>query len=176
MQNAATAIIGRLSQYTADFTFGRMARCWRPASPPSAISKPRLTIRYVQDTWKVRPNLTLTLGLRYSLERPVYESNGFEVQPNVPLGTYFAERLAAANEGRNFMDPIVINKSGPANGGPPMYNWDKNNFQPRIAVAWSPDGGDGFFGRLLGHGGRFGVARRICPDQRLFWPGPGGGL
>jgi hypothetical protein len=24
-----------------------------------------------------------------------------------------------------------------------MYNWDKNNFQPRIAVAWSPDGGDG---------------------------------
>ena len=47
----------------------------------------------------------------------------------------------------------MINKSGPANGGPPMYNWDKNNFQPRIAVAWSPDGGDGFFGRLLGHGG-----------------------
>ena len=23
----------------------------------------------------------------------------------------------------------------------PLYNWDKNNFQPRIAVAWSPDNG-----------------------------------
>ncbi len=48
----------------------------------------------------------------------------------------------------------MINKSGPANGGPPMYNWDKNNIQPRIAVAWSPEGGDGFWGRLLGHGGQ----------------------
>src|SRR5262249_42572880 len=30
-----------------------------------------------------------------------------------------------------------INLSGPANNGKPMYNWDKNNFQPRIAFAWS---------------------------------------
>ena len=106
---------------------------------------------YGQETWKVRPNLTLTLGLRYSLERPVYETHGFEVQPGVlqtngtcqtlALGTYFQDRRAAAAQGNNFTDPICVNRSGPANGGPPLYNWDKNNFQPRIAVAWSPDNG-----------------------------------
>ena len=47
---------------------------------------------YVQDTWKVRPSLTLTLGLRYGLERPVYERNGFEIQPTVPLGDYLRPR------------------------------------------------------------------------------------
>ncbi len=153
VQNAATAIIGRLSQYTADFTFGKDGSLLPAGEPAVRDFKTQAYDTYIQDTWKVRPNLTLTLGLRYSLERPVYESQGFEVQPTVPLGTYFEERKAAANQGQNFMDPIVLNKSGPANGGPPMYNWDKNNFQPRIAVAWSPDGGDGFWGRVLGHGG-----------------------
>ena len=34
-----------------------------------------------------------------------------------------------------------------------MYNWDRNNFQPRFAVAWSPNGGTGFFGHLFGNKG-----------------------
>src|SRR6202043_3026037 len=31
---------------------------------------------YGQDTWKVRRNLTVTAGLRFSHEPPVYEANG----------------------------------------------------------------------------------------------------
>jgi hypothetical protein len=92
--------------------------------------------------------------MRYSLERPVYETQGFEVQPTIPLTTYFEDRLAAAKQGNNFADPIVINKSGPANGGKPMYSWDKNNFQPRIAVAWSPNFSSGFFHSVFGDPGK----------------------
>ena len=152
VQNAATALIGRFSQYTANFNFGKDGTLLPPGAPTVRDFATQAYDSYIQDTWKVRPNLTLTLGIRYSLERPVYETKGFEVQPEVPLGTFFGQRLAAAARGENFIDPIVINRSGPANGGKPMYNWDKNNFQPRIAVAWSPDGGDSFFGRLLGRG------------------------
>ena len=93
------------------------------------------------------------MGLRYSLERPVYETNGFEAQPEIPLGTYFKDRLAAAAAGSNFVDPIIINRSGPVNGGKPMYNWDKNNFQPRVAVAWSPNYSSGLLHSLFGGGG-----------------------
>jgi len=107
---------------------------------------------YFLDTWKFRPNLTFTLGLRYSLERPVYETNGFEVQPTVPLSVYFQDRLSAAAHGNNFTDPIVIGRSGPANGGKPMYNWDKNNFQPRVAVAWSPNFSNGLLRKIFGVG------------------------
>ena len=154
IQNAATAIIGRLSQYSADFTFGSDGTLLDAGTPTIRNFATQAYEGYVQDSWKVKPHLTLTLGLRYSLERPVYETKGFEVQPDVPLGTYFEQRLSAAAQGNNFTDPIVINKSGPANGGKPMYNWDKNNFQPRVAVAWSPNYSSGLLHSLFGDAGK----------------------
>ncbi len=154
VQNAATAIIGRLSQYTANFSFGKDGSLLNAGVPSARNFATQAFEEYVQDSWKVRPHLTLTLGLRYSLERPVYETQGFEVQPTVPLGTYFQERLAAAAQGQNFTDPVVINRSGPVNGGKPMYNWDKNNFQPRLAVAWSPNYSQGLLHALFGDSGK----------------------
>jgi hypothetical protein len=154
VQNAATAIIGRYSEYTADFTFNKDGSLLNPGLPSKRDFATQAYDEYIQDAWRIRPHLTLTLGLRYSLERPVYETQGFEVQPTVPLGTYFKERLAAAAQGNNFVDPIVVNRSGPVNGGKPMYNWDKNNFQPRVAVAWSPNYSSGLLHSIFGDGGK----------------------
>jgi hypothetical protein len=154
IQNAATAIIGRLSQYTSNFTFGSDGTLLTPGTPTTRNFATQAYDGYVQDAWKIKPHVTLTLGLRYSLERPVYETNGFEVQPTVPLTTFFKERLAAAAQGNNFTDPIIINKSGPANGGKPMYDWDKNNFQPRVAIAWSPNYSTGLLHSLFGDAGK----------------------
>lgn len=137
----AAAFIGRLTQYNADFTFAKSGALLPTGSPAVRDFATQAYDEYIQDTWKIRPNLTLTAGLRYSLERPVYETNGFETQPTMPLGQYLDNRIAAGKQGQNYFVPITINKSGPANGGKPLYNWDKNNFQPRIALAWSPDNG-----------------------------------
>jgi hypothetical protein len=155
VQNAATAIIGRFSQYTANFTFSNdSAGTLFPTGTPTTRNFATQSYEgYFQDSWRVRPHLTLTLGLRYSLERPVYETRGFEAQPEVPLGTYFDQRLAAAAAGNNFTDPIIITRSGPVNGGKPMYDWDKNNFQPRVAVAWSPNYSGGLLHSLFGDAG-----------------------
>jgi hypothetical protein len=154
VQNSAAAIIGRFSEYTANFTFNKDGSILSAGSPSKRDFATQAYEFYVQDAWKIRPHLTLTLGLRYSLERPVYETHGFEVQPTVPLGTYFQERVAAAAQGNNFSEPIVINPSGPANGGKPMYNWDKNNFQPRLAVAWSPNYSTGLLHDIFGDNGK----------------------
>lgn len=153
-QNAATAIIGRFSQYTANFTFAKDGSLFNAGAPSVRNFATQAYEEYIQDAWKIRPHFTLTLGLRYSLERPVYETQGFEVQPTVPLGTYFQERIAASAQGNNVIAPIVINRSGPANGGKPMYNWDKNNFQPRIAAAWSPQYSGGVLHALFGDAGK----------------------
>ena len=154
IQNASTAIIGRFSEYAANATFNLDGSLLPIGSPTTRNFATQAYEEYVQDSWKIKPHLTLTLGLRYSLERPVYETQGFEVQPSVPLGTYFKDRLAASAQGNNFVDPIVINRSGPATGGKPMYNWDKNNFQPRIGVAWSPNYSDGLLHSLFGDSGK----------------------
>jgi Carboxypeptidase regulatory-like domain len=150
VQNAATAIIGRFSQYTANFTFDKDGKLLPAGMPTKRNFATQAYEMYFLDAWKFHPHLTFTLGLRYSLERPVYETQGFEVQPVVPLGTYFQERLAAAAQGKNFDDPIIVNRSGPANNGKPLYNWDKNNFQPRVAVAWSPSFSHGLLNAIFG--------------------------
>ena len=164
VQNAASAIIGRFSEFTSDFTFGKDGTLLNAGAPTNRDFATQAYDTYIQDTWKFHPNLTFTLGLRYSLERPVYEKQGFEVLPGIlqssgtcqtsSLGSYFRQRVAMSAQGMNYDPLICVNRSGPANGGPPMYNWDKNNFQPRIAVAWSPNGGDSWLGRFLGHGGK----------------------
>lgn len=137
----AAAFIGRLTQYNSDFTFAKSGALLPSGSPANRDFATQAYDEYIQDTWKIRPSLTLTAGLRYSLERPVYETHGFETQPTMPLGQYLANRAAAGKQGQNYFVPITIASSGPANGGKPLYNWDKNNFQPRIALAWSPDNG-----------------------------------
>jgi hypothetical protein len=163
VQNAATAAIGRFSQYTANFTFNKDGSLFNPGTPSSRNFATQAYEGYVQDAWKIRPHLTLTLGLRYSLERPVYETQGFETQPGIMNGTtcqanslsaYFESRLAASAQGNNYVAPVCVNRSGPVNGGPPMYNWDKNNFQPRIAVAWSPRYSGGLLHALFGDAGK----------------------
>jgi len=53
-------------------------------------------------------------------------------------------------------DPLVsFALGGPANGGKPgLYNWDKHDFGPRLAFAWSPKGNEGLWKSLLGDGGK----------------------
>ena len=50
----------------------------------------------------------------------------------------FKLRQEAAARGQNYATPLTLVLSGPANNAPPLYSCDKNNFQPRVAVAWSP--------------------------------------
>ena len=42
---------------------------------------------YIDDTWKVRPHLTITLGLRWEVAQPMLDASGHEVgvQLNAPL-------------------------------------------------------------------------------------------
>jgi hypothetical protein len=150
VQNAAAAVIGRFTQYSARFTFGHNGELLPSGTPTERTFATEEYDGYAQDTWKVRPNLTVTYGLRYSLSRPVYETQGFEVKPNVSLSDYFASRLEAAAQGRSFNAPLTFDLSGPANGRSSLYRWDKNNFQPRIGVAWSPNFRSGFLGKLFG--------------------------
>src|ERR1700752_4405506 len=81
-----------------------------------------------QDEWKVRPNFTLTLGLRY-------ENAG---QPIEDLVAFNQPVLAAANN-----DPRFVLQ--------PVPGRDNNNFQPRLGFNWNPrTKSDGMLGYLTG--------------------------
>jgi Carboxypeptidase regulatory-like domain len=154
IRTVMSALIGRYSQYEGLFNFGRSGDLL-----PLGQGVPRKFATeeydgYVQDTWKVSPSLTLTLGLRYSLSRPVYEATGLQVKSTTSLGQYFERRKESAARGIPFNDLITVDLAGPANDRPGYYEWDKNNFQPRVAFAWSPNFENGTLKKLFGGAGK----------------------
>jgi hypothetical protein len=150
IQNTAAALIGRFSQYSGNYTFDINGDPLPQGTPTERTFATEEYDSYVQDVWKLRPNLTLTLGLRYTLNRPVYEKNGFQVVPSERLGDFFDRRREAAMHGIALNDPIQFVRAGPANNGPGYYSMDWKNWQPRAAVAWSPGFKSGILGTIFG--------------------------
>ncbi len=150
---ALAQVFGRISQYTANFNFGLDGKPLPTGSPSAREFATEEYDVYGQDVWRLRNDLTMTVGLRYGLSRPVYETQGFQTKPNVGLEDYLNKRIAAAKQGVNYTDPIKILLSGPANNAEGFYPWDKNNFQPRVAAAWNPKFRDGVLAKVFGKDG-----------------------
>ena len=86
---------------------------------------------YFQDDWKVTPQLTLNLGMRYSLETPPVQKYG--------LISIFDANAVDDSQYTNYTCPTGGCKGAwthPKGARP--YNWDKNRFDPRIGLAWHP--------------------------------------
>jgi hypothetical protein len=154
VQNAVTALVGRYSQFSANFIFNRDGSLSSAGSPSARNFATEEYDVYTQDSWRIRPNLTVTYGLRYGISTPVYEKSGFEVKPNIGLGEYFNRRIAGMNAGRPYNELISLDLSGRANGRSGAYQFDKNNFQPRVAASWSPDFRNGFLHKVFGDQGK----------------------
>ncbi|MFB3923263.1 MAG: carboxypeptidase regulatory-like domain-containing protein [Terriglobia bacterium] len=90
---------------------------------------------FVNDDWKVTPNLTLNLGFRYELLGPITDNT-----PNEP----FANQQATYRRGQQSTlfptAPAGLVYPGDAGVPPGLYPLPKGNLQPRIGFAWSPGG------------------------------------
>jgi hypothetical protein len=150
MRHAFAALLGRMSQYTANFNFNVDGTPLANAAPVVRSFATEEYDVYAQDIWKMRDNITLTAGLRYGLSRPVYERNGFQTRPNIGLQDYLMRRATAAEQGNNYDEPLTVLLAGPAHDAPGFYSMDKNNFQPRVALAWSPAFREGFLAKVFG--------------------------
>lgn len=110
---------------------------------------------YLQDSWRIRSNLTLTYGLRWGYETPVWEANGFEVAPSVDIMTWFKQRVDNMNQGiPSSVSPLLTwDPAGKANHASSWYQPDYKDFGPRLALAYSPDYSSGILHSLFGNSG-----------------------
>ncbi|QOY85578.1 TonB-dependent receptor [Paludibaculum fermentans] len=153
--NAMGALLGLVNQYSVTYNFGRDGKAVPVGDPISRSFATKEYEFYVQDSWKVRKDLTLTYGLRYGSYQVPYEKNGVQVVPTVDLEQYFAERVGASMAGVSGATmpnaSLTYALGGPVNNGRGWFGRDNNNWAPRFGFAYAPVS-DSFWGRLFGKG------------------------
>jgi Carboxypeptidase regulatory-like domain len=150
LRDALSTVIGRFTDYGANLNYDRDGSLIPAGTGIKRNFKTQEYDLYGQDTWRIRPNLTVTYGLRWSTSTPVYETNGFQVKPAQSLGDFFEQRAAGALAGTPVNDLIQIDVAGKANNRSGFYDQDWNNFAPSVAVAWSPSFKNGFLKKIFG--------------------------
>lgn len=110
---AANAAIYNL----ADFMFGARST-YDLVNPFVFHLRQRMHFGYLQDDWKVAPNLTVNLGVRYEFGTPQWEADNHLTNFDPATNT-----LLQATDGSIYDRSLV--------------NPDRNNFAPRVGVAYS---------------------------------------
>jgi hypothetical protein len=119
--SAADLLLGQVGGAIHDQTFlgattGRRWKIYRP---------------FVQDDWRVTPNLTLNIGLAWALVTPITESQNRQANFNFKTGQFLIA-------GKSPIDPACDNCVH--TDGRVGIQFDKSALEPRIGLAWKPFG------------------------------------
>ncbi|HKP73237.1 MAG TPA: TonB-dependent receptor, partial [Pyrinomonadaceae bacterium] len=105
-----------------------------------------------QDSWRVRPNLTVNAGLRYQVEYAPESKNEFGLSI-----TPYEDIFGISGVGNLFRPGTLTGRETRSLAFAPgvkLYNTDYNNFAPTFGVAWNPSWKSGLLGRVFGGNGQ----------------------
>ncbi|MGZ4814073.1 MAG: outer membrane beta-barrel protein [Terriglobales bacterium] len=121
-----------------------------------------------QDSWNIKPNVTLNYGLRWELNTPMADVSGHvqtfrpgQVSTSYPcelsaLGAQSFINAGVPNPDCNNTGVIPTGLVVPGDSGipPAMTQTYYNAFAPRVGLAWSPGWANGALGKLFGGPGK----------------------
>lgn len=145
---AVTALTGLVTMVNSNYQLTKTLSVIPEGSMVSRHFRAHELEFYGQDAWRLKPNLTFTYGLRYTLLQPPYETDGIQVAPTTSLHDWYENRASAMLQGQPYEPLISFALSGQANGKAPYWAWDYKDIAPRIALAYSPSA-DSSWGRKL---------------------------
>lgn len=90
---------------------------------------------FFNDSWRARPNVTLTAGVRYDVQLWRGDIDGKPVPKNIPRFDFYIRMIEGDLRGQNWA---------------PAFD-DLNNFSPRVGLSWDPHN-DGKTVIRLGYG------------------------
>ncbi len=107
---------------------------------------------FAQDSWRMRPNVTVNYGLRWEPQQaPTSQNNAF-TKVEYP-------QIFGVSNGRGLFNPGTLpgataTQLTPLAPGERLYKTDWNNFAPSVGVAYSPDWKGGVMNRVFGNAGQ----------------------
>jgi hypothetical protein len=131
----------------ADYLLGIPSTSSR-AYPPLQTEQVSLSYSgFITDEFRLTPKLTVTYGIRYDLRPPFTEASGYNSMFDIGTG-----KIVVADGSMSKVSPLmpkgyvdVVEAKAAGFASKSLIRTDKNNFAPRLSVAWRPWGNDTVF-------------------------------
>jgi hypothetical protein len=94
---------------------------------------------FLQDSWRIKPNLTLTFGVRHTILQTPWETKGQEIAPTVDTHDWYLKRGQAAAMGQVYEPDLFFTPVGKANHAQGFWPKQKLNLAPRLSIVYAPD-------------------------------------
>ncbi len=149
----------------ADFLIG-VASNYNQADSQTYYERHKYAAAFAQDSWRIRPNLTINYGVRW--DRMEYWYEKYNQEPTFELGQQ-SQVFPTAPLGLVYPTDV---------GVPRTLVPAANKFSPRIGIAWSPGNSTGWLGKIIGGPGKtsvrsgYGVFYSVIQGQTLAFDLP----
>ena len=142
--------LGASPEVSSNFNYNNKGVVQPQGTGLSLTYKSYETELYINDSWKITPDLTITYGVRYQNYTVPYETHGDQASAQLTNGTttsqfnfdtYWRDRevhSAAGVQGDDVLPFLQYIYGGKANKAPGYYQPMNHNFAPRLAFAWNP--------------------------------------
>jgi hypothetical protein len=151
-QSLYSMLTGRVTQITANAALGETSNQYEYLGNSVQRARMREAGFFIQDSWRIRPNVTINAGLRYELQFPF-----------TPRNNSYSTATLESFCGVSGTNPTTIcNLFQPGNlpgvlptfigfgKGTRAYETDYDNIAPSVGVAWTLRGSSGVLGTILG--------------------------
>lgn len=141
-------LTGRLTYYSLGEFVNASSKQFEPGISFDLHERLNQTALFIEDSWKVKPTLTLNLGLRWDFTGASKDETGFYTHPSV------ADLWGPTGVGQIFQPGVLNGSSNPSEGpGAEAYSPMYVHPEPNVGFAWNPQGApNSLLNRLLGNG------------------------
>lgn len=155
--NLYALLVGRISSITADARLNEATNKYEFVGVGRQAGRLRENGVFVQDAWRVRPNLTVNAGIRYDVQLPFYALNS--LYSFATIDDFCGVSGKASDNSCNLFQAGVMPGTKPTfkqlTAGTHAYDVDYNNIAPNAGFAWTPGQKSGLLGSLMGPEGDF---------------------
>lgn len=141
-------LTGRMTYYSLGEFVNAKTKEFQPGVSFDLHERLNQTALFVEDSWKLKPNLTLNLGLRWDFTGASKDETGFYTHPTI------ADLWGPTAVGDLFKPGKLGGNPNPVEGpAAQSYSPTYVHPEPNIGIAWNPRGhGDSVIGKFLGDG------------------------